>query len=279
MNTFCKRVSAFVVATALALSGLVGCGGGAAANEPKTAGEVYERYIQSKDHDNCHTDFTIDFGVSMSGMSMNGDIKCALDSASGNAHGSLDMSMLGTDAKTELYIEKDGNSYTQYSSDDGGKTWTKSTTETPISIDSVITEDLFKDAKLTKTDTGYDVEVSGKALLELLKKNGGEDLTGMFGSDQTAGLEKSIENSKIVLSFDKDCMLQSGVFNISYDMESSAGDTTLTGTITIDCKLAMGDYGKITSDKVSVPEDVKKNATDGGSISLDSLSSELSNAA
>ena len=163
-----KRVVSIVAALTLALAcmtGFVGCG--SQSSEPQSAKDVIERYSQ-ENPSNCNIKGDITLNMGVSGMTMNMPMSLDFDVNGKNYHGTYSASVLGTEAKGEMYtVEKDGKILTYsktdasgsmfgMSSSSGDTGWTVTEMEEGdvSSIDAVVNE-LIEKASFEKTENGY----------------------------------------------------------------------------------------------------------------------------
>ncbi len=299
MFEFGKRAACFAVAGTLALGGLAGCGAqqqgssaaasSSAAPEPTTAMEVYERYEANPNQKNVHMDLTYNIGLAIMGQSAEIAGTSAADVAEDATHSTTKMQGMGQDLTTESYTEKtsDGK-YDTYTSNSADGTWTKTTTDTGGLENQLTEKSMFKDAKLEKTDDGYKVTVAGKDFSAALSSLGINNYASMMGDE--AALTYALENSDAVFTFDKECLLTGMNYTLNLDLGAAAGasssssasssstttseSATVEASMKLDMKMTLSDYGKVDASKTKVPEDVKKNAVDGGEISLSDLAGE-----
>ena len=300
MFEFGKRAACFAVAGTLALGGLAGCGaqqqGSSAASsstapEPTTAMEVYERYEANPNQKNVHSNMTYNMALAIMGQTLEVTGTSESDMVGDAMHSTTKAQAMGQDTTTETYVEKtsDGKYVTYSSSTEEGKTtWTKLTTETGGLENQLIEKDMFKDAKFEKSDNGYKITVAGKEFSTALSSLGINNYAQMMGDEQA--LLYAFDNSDAVFTFDKDCMLTNLTFALNVDLGAAAGassssatnsssTTTEEGaavgaTMKLDLKVDYTDYGNVDASKVAIPEDVKKNAVDGGEISLSDVAGE-----
>ena len=231
-----------------------------------------------------HAVLKYDMALDLLGQSLEINTDTQFDIAGDAAHGNMKVSSeaLGQSMEAEMYTEKaEGDKYTQYMSTttDGTTTWTKTTTDTAGLTNQLASKDLFKDAKLEKTDSGYKITVPGKSFSEVFSKMGMDNYTSMMGDNQA--FTDALEKSEAVYTFDKDCLLTGMEYslNLNYGSDSAASSSSssseeaveLNASMKFDIKMTCSDYGKIDASKVAVPEDVKKSAVDGGETSLSSL--------
>lgn len=267
MFTFGKRAAAFIAASALALSGLAGCGGGPA--EPTNAQELLERFEQAENHDNFHAVLDYDVEMNVLGQSIPITIKMDMDCAGEAAHGDLTMSGMGQEMASELYVEKDGDTYMQYSSTGEGDdvTWAKSEVDSSA-IESLTDEELLADAEFAKTDDGYTLTVPGDKLMEAMAASGA-DMSELFDSLGDDSLKDALADADAVYTFDSDCMLTGFTYDLDFDYDYSAdadadADADSTAALTMNMKMSItmtvSDYGSVKAEDVAVPEDVKKSA-------------------
>ncbi|MBR3226446.1 MAG: hypothetical protein IKF78_14120 [Atopobiaceae bacterium] len=305
MFEFGKRAACFAVAGTLALGGLAGCGAqqqgssaaasSSAAPEPTTAMEVYERYEANPNHNNVHSDFTYNVELSLMGQAVDFSGTTTCDKVGDASHETNKIQAMGQDTTTEEYVEKtaDGK-FAHYSSadEDGKTTWTKIISDVSDLDSLFVNKDMFKDAKLEKTDGGYKITVAGKDFSAALTRLGVNNSASMMGGDNA--LSYAFNNSEAVFTFDKDCLptdlnyaysADAGAATSSSSSSSASSSSTTTeeaisvdASAKVDVKMKWTDYGKIDASKVAVPEDVKKNAVDGGEILISDLA-DAANAA
>lgn len=217
-----KRVVSIVAALTLALAcmaGFVGCG--SQSSEPQSAKDVIERYSQ-ENPSNCNIKGDITLNMGVSGMTMNMPMSLDFDVNGKNYHGTYSASVLGTEAKGEMYtVEKDGKILTYsktdasgsmfgMSSSSGDTGWTVTEMEEGdvSSIDAVVNE-LVEKASFEKTENGYLVSFGGEDAYEILMKaiSESENSAASAVSEIPQEVTDFIKALKIDLTFDKDCNL------------------------------------------------------------------------
>ena len=265
-----KRVVSIVAALTLALAcmaGFVGCG--SQSSEPQSAKDVIERYSQ-ENPSNCHIKGDITLNMGVSGMTMNMPMSLDFDVNGKNYHGTYSASVLGTEAKGEMYtVEKDGKILTYsktdasgsmfgMSSSSGDTGWTVTEMEEGdvSSIDAVVNE-LIEKASFEKTENGYLVSFGGEDAYEILMKaiSESENSAASAVSEIPQEVTDFIKALKIDLTFDKDCNLT----EVSIpETKSSITMEGQTMDIDISSNLAVSKHGEIA--EITVPDDVVNSA-------------------
>lgn len=261
MNTLGKRIASVFVAGTLVLGGLVGCG--QAATEPTSAKEVFEAYNANENKDNCHMDADLDISVAASGFTMGITGTYSADMASGASHADFEMSMLGQDVKTEMYVATEGEKTNVYSGTKIGDevVWTKTETDTAQIKDAITKVDDLEGAEFAKNDTGYTVTTTADKLLDLLNSlPEDQNPLAAIGADDAAKMQDMLKNIKIEYVFDKECLLTAANITGSITQEVGEGDSKTTMDIVVDVKSAFNSYGEIDATLLAVPEDVKAEA-------------------
>ena len=265
-----KRVVSIVAALTLALAcmaGFVGCG--SQSSEPQSAKDVIERYSQ-ENPSNCNIKGDITLNMGVSGMTMNMPMSLDFDVNGKNYHGTYSASVLGTEAKGEMYtVEKDGKILTYsktdasgsmfgMSSSSGDTGWTVTEMEEGdvSSIDAVVNE-LIEKASFEKTENGYLVSFGGEDAYEILMKaiSESENSAASAVSEIPQEVTDFIKALKIDLTFDKDCNLT----EVSIpETKSSITMEGQTMDIDISSNLAVSKHGEIA--EITVPDDVVNSA-------------------
>ena len=253
---------------------------GCAAGPPKTAAELLERN-KKKSPDNYHMagEIVMDMSATAAGYSLDFPMTMAMDMdlKGQNAHGTVNVKMefLGqnVDETVEVYSSADENGTVGYAKDKSG-TWTRSTQDTSdlYRLGSSFLENAsFDEAEFTydKEAGTYTVamkmgdlmknEAYRKALKEYDKTSFGEI---NMGEDQIDGILDNMEKADITYVFeDKGYTLTNAkVENMIYEasMEESGIPVKMTVSQTMDFDYS--DYGNITEEAVTVPEDVAASA-------------------
>ena len=265
-----KRVVSIVAALTLALAcmaGFVGCG--SQSSEPQSAKDVIERHSQ-ENPSNCNIKGDITLNMGVSGMTMNMPMSLDFDVNGKNYHGTYSASVLGTEAKGEMYtVEKDGKILTYsktdasgsmfgMSSSSGDTGWTVTEMEEGdvSSIDAVVNE-LIEKASFEKTENGYLVSFGGEDAYEILMKaiSESENSAASAVSEIPQEVTDFIKALKIDLTFDKDCNLT----EVSIpETKSSITMEGQTMDIDISSNLAVSKHGEIA--EITVPDDVVNSA-------------------
>ena len=265
-----KRVVSIVAALTLALAcmaGFVGCG--SQSSEPQSAKDVIERYSQ-ENPSNCNIKGDITLNMGVSGMTMNMPMSLDFDVNGKNYHGTYSASVLGTEAKGEMYtVEKDGKILTYsktdasgsmfgMSSSSGDTGWTVTEMEEGdvSSIDAVVNA-LIAKASFEKTENGYLVSFGGEDAYEILMKaiSESENSAASAVSEIPQEVTDFIKALKIDLTFDKDCNLT----EVSIpETKSSITMEGQTMDIDISSNLAVSKHGEIA--EITVPDDVVNSA-------------------
>ncbi len=271
MREFVKRAASVLVASVLVLGGLglVGCG----SSGPKNAQQLLERYMANENHDNYHSDFNMDYKISMLGQDIPIVLAFTIDMAGDNGHGTLNMDAMGRATESELYVQKEDDKYVQYTKGKDDDTWTKTSVDVRNFTDSVVNDELLSDAEFNKVNEGYTLSVSGDKFMEALSASSLNvtELFSQLGGEET--MADAFKNSKAVYTFNKDCLLTNLVFMVnfehSYGEDASATDgetTSLTITMDMNVSMELSDYGTVEEAKVAVPDEVKKNAVNTGDL-------------
>lgn len=265
-----KRVISIVAALTLAIScmaGLVSCG--SQSSEPQSAKDVIERYSQENPSNfNIKGDITLNMGVS--GMTMNMPMSMDFDINGKNYHGTYSASVLGTEAKGEMYtVEKDGKILTYsktdasgsmfgMSSSSGDTGWTVTEMEEGdvSSIDAVVNE-LIEKASFEKTENGYLVSFGGEDAYEILMKAISE--SGNSAASAVSEIPQEVTDFikalKIDLAFDKNCNLT----EVSIpETKSSMTIQGQTMDIDVSSNFAVSKHGEIA--EIVVPDDIVNSA-------------------
>lgn len=266
MASFKTRFASLIVAGSLMLTGLAGCAQGGAAAEPTSTKEVLERYVANPNKDNYHMDMDMTIGLSMLGSNLDMPMKGSFDVADGSAHGTLtaDMSaLLGTSYDTELYVEKNGDTFTQYTSDKttGETKWTSSVLSDGFFASNVTSDSLLEEAEFSKADgdAGYKLTIPGDKLVGALSEMGG-DAGQVLNSESNKEIMDALGKSNVDFMFDKDCLLKSIGMDFDYDMSQTSGSTTVQASMAIDLAMNFSNYGKVDAASIAVPANVKSAA-------------------
>lgn len=279
MFAFAKRTATLVVAGTLALGGLVGCGPA----EPTNTQELLERYSHAENYGNYHAVLDCDIEVSLFGQTMPLTAKLDLNSFNDAAHGNMTTSIMGEEAQSEIYMEKDGEQFMQYvSTTSADETmWTKSELDGGSLTSELTSQDLLKDATFAKTDNGYTLTITGDKLFEAMEVSNNEmfSMLSQLGDDS---MKDELAAHDAVFTFDKDCMLTGIDYAFDYDYEYDASSTQgggssddssdssslpLSMSTSMTIKVSIDGYGTVKAEDVAVPDDVKKDAVDTGSLS------------
>ena len=208
--------------------------------------------------------------MGVSGMTMNMPMSLDFDVNGKNYHGTYSASVLGTEAKGEMYtVEKDGKILTYsktdasgsmfgMSSSSGDTGWTVTEMEEGdvSSIDAVVNE-LIEKASFEKTENGYLVSFGGEDAYEILMKaiSESENSAASAVSEIPQEVTDFIKALKIDLTFDKDCNLT----EVSIpETKSSITMEGQTMDIDISSNLAVSKHGEIA--EITVPDDVVNSA-------------------
>lgn len=275
MNTFIKRTLSIVVVCTMALVGLVACG----PSEPTSAQEVIERYSAHENYRNYHTNVAMDYEIEVLGQNMPITIKLDADVADDDAHATVVMEALGQKQNLEMYITKEEDAIVQYqsSSDEKDATWTKTTLDAGSFTDQIISQDILNEAEFEKVEDGYTLTVPGEKLMDVLASSG-VDLSGLLSELGDAGFGDAIKDSKVVYTFDKDCLLTGCTYNVDFDYsygddvsasndsDGSSSAIQLTMSMKMNMDVVISDYGKTDPVAVEVPKDVRENAVDMGEL-------------
>lgn len=269
MGNFGKKLAGMLLAGSLALGGLVGCGGGAAA--PTTAKEVYERFEAAANRKNFKMDMSIALDIEALGQSLSMPITGAYEADGDNVHGtmSVDMSALGGDSMTlETYNVVEDGKMVQYASADGTN-WMTTTTETAGLTTELTNVDLFTDAEFKAEGDTYTLSITGTKLLEALSSMGdlANTLTQLGGSDMLA-------NTLATFTFDKDCMLTKIEMNMDYDASQAGGSSGAGATVKMTILANISGYGTVDASSVTVPDEVKSAAINMGTADLAEVAAE-----
>ena len=275
MHAFIKRAASIVFASALALGGLAGCNAGPA--EPTNAKELMERFEATENHDNFHSDTDINCEISVLGQTVPVTAKMSMDSLGDAAYGTTTGEAMGQNISSETYVEKNGDKYTTYTSSGEGadKVWTKTETDTGSLSSQIVSDKLLDGAEFAKTDAGYTLTIPGDKLLETISSSG-MDLSSLVGNSGDTSIMDSFKNADVVYAFDKSCLLQTVTYavDIEYDYNLDNTDTTasdntasMSMSMKLDLSMKVSGYGSVDAAKVTVPEDVKKDAVDLGNLS------------
>lgn len=281
-----KRLMNAIMAGALVLTGLVGCGqaqqaASNAAPEPKTSQELLERWEADPNSKNYHVDLNADITATFLGQSLAMPMKCGFDVAGDASHGNMemDLSAMGSEKlTTELYVEKEGDAYIQYSSmeNDGKTTWAKTKQDSGAITDQFTSTKLLAEAEFSKTeDGGYQLTIPASKLIEALGSS--DQLSGMMGTLDEKSIKEALDKSKATYTFDKDCKLQKIAFTMDYSLDSATGDDksdsneqpNVSGSMKMSFELNFSNFGGIDPASVKVPDDVKKSAVDAGATTDD----------
>lgn len=251
------------------LGGLVGCG----SSEPKNAKELLERYMANQNHDNYHCDLGMDYEISMFGQAIPITLAFNIDMAGDTGHGNLSKDAMGRDTESELYVQKEDDKYVQYSKNKDDEKWTKTSIDVRNVTDSIVNGKLLNDAEFAKTDEGYTLAIPGNTFMEALSASGMNvtEIISQLGGE--AKVADSFKNTNAVYTFNKDCLLTDLTYVVNF-VYSYGGDASAIENETISPKITMhmnlnmklSDYGTIDETKVTVPEDVKKNAVNTGNL-------------
>lgn len=280
-----KRLVSAIATGALVLAGLVGCGQAqngaapeaettAAASEPMSAQEVLDRWEADPNNKNYHVDMTADMSANFLGQSISMPIKLALDVAGDNSHGTMeaDLTSIGSEKmSSELYGEKDGDSYYQYTSAENGdqKSWYKTKQSDANLADQVTSKKILAEAEFSKTeDGGYQLTIPAEKLLDAM--NDSDEFSGMLQNMDNEAMKDAISQSKATYTFDKDCRPQKLSFSIDYQIDSSGNSTddqdSSAGSMKVAFDFDFSNFGGIDAESVKVPEDVKKSAVDTSTV-------------
>lgn len=282
-----KRLVSAIATGALVLAGLVGCGQAqngaapetaAAPSEPASAQEVLDRWEADPNYKNYHTDMTAEMSATFLGQSMSMPIKLSLDVAGDNSHGTMEADLTGMGSEkmsSELYTEKDGDNYYQYTSAENGdqKSWYKTVQKDANLTEQLTSKKVMSEAEFSKTeDGGYQLSVPAEKLLEAM--NDSDEFSGMLQNMDNEAMKNAISNSKAVFTFDKDCKPQKLTFVIDYSLDSSGSGTddqgSSSGSMKVSFDIDFSNFGGIDAESVKTPEDVKKTAVDTSTVTEES---------
>lgn len=284
MGNFTRHFGCAIATGALVLAGLAGCGGSRQAAtepqaepEPTTAMELLERYNKQENKDNYHMAISMDMKVSMGEFELPVGVSMDIDRAKSDCYGTMSItsSLTGDEPmESQMYITKSGESWTQYTSSDEGNTWISTDVESSTTSETLVNEKVFKDAEFAKADDGYTVTVTGDKIQDVLSSMGSNDYTGMLGDDSQA-MEDVFKQSKMVYTFNKDCLPTSVTFNMDYAAQTGEDENaliSLSGSMQLNMNVTFSNYGTVDASKVAVPAEVKESATStGDAINLDDL--------
>lgn len=257
MKAFGKKLASVLVAGSLALTGLVGCAGGAAP-EPKDATELMALFDKTEKTNN-HAELTMNMSVDLLGQALEMPITGSFDTVDEKTHGTMtmDLGTLGIDKiEMETYSEKEGDAYIQYMSVDG-ENWIKQTTDAASFTSQITNDDILASGEFAKTDNGYQITVTGDKLMGVISAATGGAEDSLLGGDE-AVLE-ALKGTNAVFSFDKDAQITS----VTMDMDMGAdGATGSSASVKLSLDVKFSNHGKIEVSTVTVPDTIKSGATD-----------------
>lgn len=249
---------------------------GCAAGPPKTAAELLER-SRKKSPDNYHMAGEIIMGMSAEAAGFNLEFPMTLtmdtDLKGQNTHGTLnlEMELLGQkiDESAEVYTASDENGTVGYSKDKSG-TWTKSTEDTTdlYRLGSSFLENAsFDEAEFTYDEEAGTYTVATKMGAMMKDEEYRESLKEYYktafgelnlGEDQIDGILDNMENADITYVFEDEgyTLTHAKVENMIYEatMEESGIPVKMNVTQTMD--FTYSEYGNITDEAVTVPDEV-----------------------
>lgn len=257
MKAFGKKLASVLVAGSLALTGLVGCAGGAAP-EPKDATELMALFDKTEKTNN-HAELTMNMSVDLLGQALEMPITGSFDTVGEKTHGTMtmDLGTLGIDKiEMETYSEKEGDAYIQYMSVDG-ENWIKQTTDAASFTSQITNDDILASGEFSKTDSGYQITVTGDKLMGAISAATGGAEDSLLGGDE-AVLE-ALKGTNAVFVFDKDAQIAS----VTMDMDMGADDATgSSASVKLSLDVKFSNHGKIEVSTVTVPDTIKSGATD-----------------
>ena len=283
-----KKIISLVAVGTLVLSmlALAGCGG---KDTPKTAKEAFDANTKALESvENYHSDINadIEIGYSMPGaegsekdsdsqassMTMPMSITMSADASKKVVHADLNlkMSLFGEsqDMKAEMWSDlKGGKSYVK---DSESNAWSVSD-ESGVDVDKLtkmnVPDEMAEKMTIEEGDGIYTVKCEAKDIdFTKLMKN--QDITEDMGSEM--GLDFSnmkVESGTIEFIFDSETQLikEAKVSDLKMVYKAPKGDeeNLMAGmemTFTMNASIKMSDYNKIDKSKLTIPEDVVKNA-------------------
>ena len=259
--------------TSLALAfGLAACGP-AAQPDPTNAEELVARYEANENRDNYHGEGKLGMSISFLGMEMPMTGTMAIDTAGDNSYYVTDITgeMFGESVttKSESYSTREDKVfavYTRTTDENGEGEWTRGETDADSTLSSaMMSTESLKKAEFAATENGYTLTLNSADIDDLLNAVNvdTDDLVESLGKDFTA---TPSDDTKVVYTFDKDCMPTNVTFKIGYDFKYT-GETndiidlsSMSMGVVVDLNMDFTGYGTVDAAKVTVPDDVKANA-------------------
>lgn len=283
-----KKIISLVAVGTLVLSmlALAGCGG---KDIPKTAKEAFDANTKALESvESYHSDINadIEIGYSMPGaegsekasdsqassMTMPMSITMSADASKKVVHADLNlkMSLFGEsqDMKAEMWSDlKGGKSYVK---DSESNAWSVSD-ESGVDVDKLtkmdVPDEMAEKMTIEEGDGIYTVKCEAKDI-DFTKLMKDQDITKDMGSEM--GLDFSnmkVESGTIEFIFDSETQLikETKVSDLKMVYKAPEGDkeNLMAGmemTFTMNASIKMSDYNKIDESKLTIPEDVVKNA-------------------
>ena len=284
-----RRKIALILSTTMILTSvLTGCtkdsGDGKSSSSKggkyKTAKELVEAYVES-DQDNMKMNMDLDLNVVMSSegtefeipVTLDGDIDVAGDAYHGNMN--MTMEMMGQSQKMsyEMYSAKDGDETIVYTYDENSDKWSKTSNEAVAvdasAIDKMLESDALNKADLSFKNNEYTVKVSIGDIME--SANVEDKISEYSDSLSSMGLDEdmvkeiidALSDSNMVYVFDEDLNLtkisiKDMKYETTIDQDGYTMDLSMELKLTIKCS----DFGKVSEDDVTVPDEVVKEAVE-----------------